>query len=279
MSVSAEAATFNPALVISDANMRATTAMSQGDIQTFLNAQPGPLKSLVTTDYAGKKKPVAQIISEACNQWHIGPRVMLTMLQKEQSLLTRKTLVTGDHGTLDWAVGMGCPDSGPRIEKYRGFGNQMWYAAQRLDGYGEGKNGSTVPLWKAPYVIVAGVKTANLATYKLYIYNPSVGAKAPYGDLSNQDCSGNANFWKIYWKYFGDPMAVPPAYHTMVVMRRNAQLWNSTIGTKRNPSPKKGGIVKVTGPIVVRKGVKYIPISWSGNRNGGWVRYDYVKWL
>jgi hypothetical protein len=275
------AATFNPALVISDANMRASGSMSAAGIQSFLNSQTGPLKSYVTVDYAGRKRTAAQIISEACTQWHISPRVMLTMLQKEQSLLTRKTLITGDHGTLDWAVGMGCPDSSPRIEKYRGFGNQIWYAAQRLDGYGEHKNGSTIPLWVPPYVVVAGVKTANLATYKLYIYNPSIGAKTPYGDLSTQtgSLSGNANFWHLYSKYFGNPMAVPPGYHTRATIRRTTQLWNSTIRTKRSPSARRGGTVSVTGPIVVRRGRKYVPISWSANRGGGWVRYDDIKWI
>ena len=84
-SASALAATFDPGKVISDDNMRAYDSMSQADIQAFLNTKTGPLKSLVTTDYAGKKKPAAQIISEACKAWQISPKVMLTMLQKEQS--------------------------------------------------------------------------------------------------------------------------------------------------------------------------------------------------
>ena len=278
------ATTFNPASVISDANMRAYTWMSQGDIQAFLNTQKGPLKSLVTTDYAGNKKPAAQIISEACRQWHISPRVMLTMLQKEQSLLTRTSLLSN---TLSRAIGAGCP-GGP-TNKYPGFGKQMWYGARLLDGYGEGKNGSTIPLWKPPTTPVkdiyqspnVSVNTANLSTYKLYIYNPSIGAKTPYGDLSSQasSLSGNANFWMIYRKYFGDTFATPSGYHTRAMMRRNAQLWNSTIRTKRNPSPKAYGIVKVTGPIIVRRGRRYIPISWGGNPGGGWVRYDYIKWV
>jgi hypothetical protein len=277
-------ATFDPALVISDANMRASSSMSQAEIQAFLNGQRGPLKSLVTTDYAGRKKPAAQIISEACTQWHIGPRVMLTMLQKEQSLLTRTTLTSS---TLSRAIGAGCP-GGP-TNRYPGFGQQMWYGARLLDGYGEGKNGSSIALWKAPYTVVNDiyrtpnipVRTANLATYKLYIYNPSIGAKTPYGDLSSQasNLSGNANFWMIYRKNFGDTFAAPPAYHTRAVMIRDAQLWNSSIGTKRSPSPKHPGIVNIIGPIVVRKGNKYIQISWGGNRTGGWVRYDYIRWV
>ena len=76
------------------------------------------------------------------------------------------------------------------------------------------------------------------------------------------------------------PFMVETSHHgTQAVMRRNAQLWNGTAGTKRKPSPRKGGIVKVTGPIIVRKGHKYIPVSWGGNPKGGWVRYDYIKWF
>jgi hypothetical protein len=279
----ANAATFDPARVIGDSQFRAYYSMKQADIQAFLDTQPGVLKSLVTTDYAGAKKPAAQIIYEACQQWKVNPKVMLTMLQKEQSLLTRTTL---DKNTLSRAIGAGCPNGS--TNKYPGFGQQMWYGARLLDGYGEGKNGSTIALWKAPYTIVTDiyqspkvdVKTANLATYKLYIYNPSIGAKTPYGDLSTQSCSGNANFWKIYWKYLKtDPLSTPAGYHTRLTMRRDAQLWNSTIRTKRSPSPRKGGVVYVKGPIITVRGHRYIQISWSGNRNGGWVRYDYTKWL
>jgi hypothetical protein len=199
--------TFNPEKIISDDNMRASDSLSQKDIQAFLDTQKGPLKSLVTTDYAGKtRKPASQIIAEASRQWHISPKVMLTMLQKEQSLLTRTSL---EKNTLERAIGAGCPDG--KTNKYPGFGNQMWHGARLLDGYGEGKNGSTIPLWKSPYKTYAGVKTRNVATYKLFVYNPVIGAKTPYGDLSKQssNLSGNASFWWLYRKYFGDTFASP----------------------------------------------------------------------
>jgi hypothetical protein len=37
--------------------------------------------------------------------------------------------------------------------------------------------------------------------------------------------------------------------------------------------------VNVTGPRITVRGLTYIPISWGGNRGGGWVRYDYVRWV
>lgn len=67
-------------------------------------------------------------------------------------------------------------------------------------------------------------------------------------------------------------------YNRRAAMRRTAQLWNSSIGTRRYPPPRKGGIVNVTGPVIVRRGLKYVPISWAGT-HAGWVRYDYIRWL
>ena len=251
-------ATFDPAKIISDDNMRAADSLSQADIQAFLETQTGPLKSLVTTDYAGTSKPAAQIIAEACKQWKISPKVMLTMLQKEQSLLTRTSLL---KNTLSRAIGAGCPDGS--TNKYPGFGKQMWYGARLLDGYGEGKNGSTIPLWKPPYTEVEDiyvtpkvtVKTANVATYKLFKYNPSIGAKTPYGDLSSQSSSlsGNANFWMIYRKHFGDTFA-NPAKRTVYRFRdvKNGSYFWTAHESERYAT-------------VRNKRYKYESVAWSWN--------------
>ena len=121
------AATFDPTLVISNDNMRHYDSMSASQIQAFLETQPGPLADLVTSDYdkvitlsktknnlnttpdkGETPKRASLIIWEACQAWKINPKVMLTMLQKEQSLLTRTTL---GSTTLARAVGAGCPGS------------------------------------------------------------------------------------------------------------------------------------------------------------------------
>jgi len=203
-------ATFSPNRVMSDGMMRANDSMSAADVQAFLDAKGGVLKKLVTPDHAGMKKQASLIIWEACQNYHVSPAVMLTLLQKEQTLVTR---TTATQRTLDRAIGAGCPDS--NTNKYPGFGNQMWNGARLLDGYGEGKTTTYVALFhpgitvtdtfQHPNVIV---KPVNVATYKLYIYNPSIGAKPPYGDLSSQSgLSGNANFWHIYTAWFGNPTA------------------------------------------------------------------------
>lgn len=223
-----------PNLILSDGKMRASNSMTAAEIQAYLNTQPGPLKTLVTPDYdkvitlssshvnvnmtpdkGEAPKPASQIIWEACQQWNISPMVMLTMLQKEQSLLTRTSLTST---TLARAIGAGCPNG--TSNRYPGFGNQIWHGARLLDGYGEGKNGSTIPLYyKGIYVwdkyLNPDVKVypETLATYKLYIYNPSIG--------------GNTNFWNIYLSRFGNPAADPIAGPAGTVFR----FYNTKLGT------------------------------------------------
>jgi hypothetical protein len=129
--------------------------------------------------------------------------------------------VTGYRATLDWAICMGCPDGSARLEKYRGFGKQVWYGAWSFNAYGEaGKvrpSGYREPGWKPGSKMKVGspsgtvsLTVSNVATYKMYTYNPSIGARKPYGDLSKQHgLGGNAALWKIYVRYFGDPLADP----------------------------------------------------------------------
>jgi hypothetical protein len=125
-------------------------------------------------------------------------------------------------------VGAGCPDA--NTNRYPGFGRQIWNGARLLDGYGEGRNGTSVPryfpgirrqdIYQRPKVTI---RPRNIATYKLYVYNPSIGATAPYGDLSGQAgrTSGNANFWLVYRRHFGDPLK-PPASRRVFRFRNRA---------------------------------------------------------
>jgi Repeat of unknown function (DUF5648) len=232
------AATFNPVLVCSDSTMSNWTSMSVDDIQAFLNTQPGILKSYYAVPYtpplepadvnatgaglpdpaqvppANGKASAAQIIAGAARDWHINPMVLLVTLQKEQSLLTTKAPT---QAKLNMA--MGCGIFNGSTYTYPGFGNQVWYAANKLYAYGEtnhrrGPCGYTahnpVGLWvpgntytydgNEPYR--ANYVPLNLATFKLYTYTPHVG-----GSL----CGGNLLFWNLYVNYFGDPVTNPKA--------------------------------------------------------------------
>ncbi len=266
----AQAVGFNPEEIISDGNMRDFDSMSAADVQAFLEVQQGPLKSLVTSDHdevitlstrvdnlnstpdvGEAPKPASQIIWEACQAWQISPKVMLTMLQKEQSLLTK----AASAKTLARAVGAGVPGSlvypttNPvATNRYPGFGNQLWHGARLLSSYGEGH--PSFPTWRpgmrktiyedATYGTV--LYPENLATFKLYVYNPSI--------------PGNMNFSTIYRTYFGDPMS-DPASSTVIV-----------------PTSGKHGSISPNTPQIVAYGTDSPAFAVKPNRG---YRVDDVK--
>jgi hypothetical protein len=183
-------ATFDPDMVISDRTFRAVGSMSQAQVQSFLTAQTGILKTYAAPDISGIVKPASQIVWEAAQAFGVSPKVLLATLQKEQGLLTG-TAPTAK--ALDWAMGCGVPDSGVLNTAYKGFGKQLWYGAQSLSVDGAA--------WHAGITRKCGdgtVSPANVSTCSLYTYTPWI--------------AGNQLFWTVYWRYFGDPIGdvTPP---------------------------------------------------------------------
>ncbi|MEI6726199.1 MAG: hypothetical protein WCN81_08265, partial [Actinomycetes bacterium] len=179
----AAGATFDPNMVISDRNFRATGSLSQAQVQSFLAAQTGILKTYSAPDINGIVKPASQIVCEAAQAFGVSPKVVLVTLQKEQGLLTATAPSTK---ALDWAMGCGVPDSGVLNTAYQGFGKQLWYGARSLNVDGAA--------WYAGIVKKCGdgiVTPANVSTHSLYTYTPWI--------------AGNQLFWTVYWRYFGDP--------------------------------------------------------------------------
>lgn len=230
------AATYDPTLVCGDSTMSDWTSMNVDQIQAFLNAQPGILKSYyavpftppvepATAPNAGLPDPAqvptgkasaAQIIAGAARDWHINPMALLVRLQMEQSLLTNPK---PSQTALDHATGCGVFAGSPY--DFRGFGNQVWYAAMKLYAYGETEhrkgpcgytahNPSTPTIWVpgTSMIVDAGepyratLVFQNLATFKLYTYTPHAGGS---------QCGGNLLFWNLYNKYFGNPVTNPKA--------------------------------------------------------------------
>ena len=206
----ATAPPFVAQLVISDDVFRASGSMTAADIQAFLERYPGVLDTTLAPRHSdGVMTPVSQLIWEVCQEFNVNPKVMLTMLQKEQGLITA---TAPSPEKLDWAFGFGCKD-GVKVEDrslaYKGLGNQIWYAAQALDSYA---NTTWTPGLKrtictncvTAYTLDYAFVAANLATYKLYVYTPHSHGPTPdiYG--------GNYLFWVVYWRYFDEgPLASP----------------------------------------------------------------------
>ncbi len=173
--------TFNSNTVLTDANFRSLD-MTAGAIQTFLDRQSGPLKTYYANDVNGVRKSAAEIIADASKEWKVSPRVILTTLQKEQSLLSKRP---SKQSTYDWAMGVGKPDSGASILKYKGFGKQIWYGAKSFNTQAKAwKPGTTLKIDSST------VTPTNAATYAQYRYTPHL--------------HGVTNFWTLWIRYFND---------------------------------------------------------------------------
>ena len=176
---------FSPDTVISDATFRDSGSMTAGDIQAFLDRQPGVLKSYRARDHSGKVRYASEMIADAAVAFRINPKVILVKLQKEQSLLGD---ASPKQKQLDWATGCGRGDSFTSWQ-YKGFGNQIWWGAQKLDKNSKPwRPGIKLNLDSGTVVVYP----TNASTYSLYKYTPHI--------------RGTTSFWMLYWRYFGDPL-------------------------------------------------------------------------
>lgn len=185
---------FNPQFLVSDAEMQDVFSMTKSDLEAFLRDQ-GALADLSFLDIDGRTRTGTDIIWNAAMNFDINPQFLLVLLQREQSLVTA---TSPTQKQLDWAMGYAvcddCRMDDPAIQKYKGFPNQVHYAAKRIresyladlesQGFtisGVGPNRSTV---------IDGIQVtpANFATAVLYTYTPHL--------------HGNQNFVAIWHRWF-----------------------------------------------------------------------------
>ncbi len=185
---------FNPSYVISDSEMRDEDSMTRDQIQAFLDAY-GTLGGRSFTDVDGERKGSAEIIYDAAQRNGINPRVILVMLQKEQSLIDDEN-PSGDQ--LDWAMGYGicdaCNYDTDSAQRFRGFAKQVNSATlQLIEGYMAdlAAYGKTV-IGYGPGIAAdiddSLIVFANDATAALYTYTPHT--------------HGNSNFAKLWQRWF-----------------------------------------------------------------------------
>lgn len=227
-------AEFDPGYIISDSAFYDANAMSQAEIQAFLDAKIGAcangqclnIGSFATT-------PRARLVSDStgnvrCNAYNPAPverasaiifkvqqacgisaKALLITLQKEQALVTSKSPSTA---ALDRAMGYACPDTGPCT--VLGFDAQMYFGALQLNTYKASRFGVQPGLRAVRYHPNAAcgsgnVMIANFATAALYNYTPYQPNAAALANLGGQGdgCSsyGNRNFWVFYNNWFGSP--------------------------------------------------------------------------
>lgn len=192
--IQAFATEFTPNYIISDKEMLDEDSMSLDEIQAFLDAY-GTLGQKEFLDVDGEVKPTAQIIYDAAQRNGVSPRVILVMLQKEQSLIED---TEPSQSQLDWAMGYGicdgCTYATSAAQRFRGIAKQINSATLQLhEGYIADlvSNGQTVMGFGPGIVMEVDDTTftpANNATAALYTYTPHL--------------HGNANFARLWQRWF-----------------------------------------------------------------------------
>lgn len=252
---------FQPGRIISDTNFFDANSMNETQIQSFLEAQACSPRDGVpclqnysqTTQtiaavggghcaqYAGAaNERASRIIAKVAQACGINPKVLLVLLQKEQSLVTRPS----SYGYAR-AMGWGCPDTGPNFSancdaNFFGFFNQTYKSAWQFRQYTQypvniPSSGGAVRKYRIGNVFVqyhpnaacggTNVNIENQATANLYLYTPYQPNASALANLrgTGDSCGayGNRNFWVMYTDWFGNtqsstgPGEIEVAYQSM----------------------------------------------------------------
>ncbi|MFJ8895792.1 cell wall-binding repeat-containing protein [Leifsonia sp. NPDC102414] len=226
---------FKPGYIISDYNFYNGSALDAGRIQSFLNSQVSSCRAGYTClkDYrqntysragdalcaaytGGANETAATIIAKVGAACGISQKVILVLLQKEQSLVTDDWPTTGQYNK---ATGYACPDTSACDTQYYGFYNQVYMAAWQFKRYGNPPGTSNSFTW-FPVGQVSAIRWSpvascgagnvliqNAATAALYYYTPYQPNAAALANMygTGDSCSayGNRNFWRLYTDWFG----------------------------------------------------------------------------
>jgi putative cell wall-binding protein len=237
---------WDPGYIISDENFYDGNAMTEAQIQAFLDQRIGacensnclnvyrqttrdmPVTERCTRGYQGEaNERASRIIFKVQNSCNISAKVILVTLQKEQGLVTSRR---PSSSTLERAMGYFCPDDPERPgwchPDFAGFFNQVINASAQFQRYRlhPGSFNFRVGTFDVKYhpnssCGTVPVKIRNAATAGLYNYTPYTPNPASLANLyrTGDSCSsyGNRNFWAYYTDWFGSPTGLSPGSTTI----------------------------------------------------------------
>lgn len=231
---------FNPGNIIADSVFYDSTALTEAQIQAFLNARIGTCTNgrclnVLNVSVASRERTVsdstgnvrceafeggflsaAAIIFRAQTACGISARVLLVTLQKEQGLVTK---TAPSEAALDRAMGLACPDTALCAPRSLGFGNQVYGGALQLSTYRASRFGIQPGVRSIQWhpnaacgsSIVDIQNHATAALYNYTPYRPNAAALANVGAVGDACSSyGNRNFWVYYNNWFGSTFGAPP---------------------------------------------------------------------
>jgi Bacterial SH3 domain len=186
LGVNTDTPKFDRNYVISNQTFSSTSVFpTESSVQEYLTRINSPLKS-----YVADGKPASYWIFGAARGStsskygvvpNINPALILTFLEKEQSLLSLKSYdpYKDSDKRIKYAMGYGCPDDSACDATYNGFVNQVNWAAYQLQfNYNNSVSGRYVLPYKVNNTITTldeyNVFLTNEATAAIYRYTPHV---------------------------------------------------------------------------------------------------------
>jgi hypothetical protein len=209
---SAQAADFNPNLIITDSDFININSMDTAAIQRFLEGKNSYLK-----DFSENGRSAAKIIYDAAHGYGdasgtyngivintstgtVSPGVILTTLQKEQSLISKSSK---DENAIDRAMGYACPDGSGCNPNYAGFTKQVENAAWTFRyNYQRLVRGDCIGISGAdPICVTQGTTTTmNNRSWESATTSITLGSKATavLYRYTPHVYNGNYNFWNLF---------------------------------------------------------------------------------
>ena len=196
---------FNKNNIISDFDLQDYNSMSIEQIRDFLTEKGGALAGYIDPRV---QMPAYWIIWQVAQEYKMNPKFILTMLQKEQSLVTD---TSPSQNQYDWAVGYSCY-GGVCLDKFKGFSAQVNAMAGKImndyitDLNVKGRHLSNFYCTFTKWCIGHPKETQdyqliipeNKVTAALYTYNPYQGGTR----VDGYKIGANYNFWKIWNNWF-----------------------------------------------------------------------------
>ncbi|MFG6403857.1 hypothetical protein [Microbacterium sp. P04] len=233
--LAADLSKFRAGNIISDSRFFDSGTMSEAQIQQFLDTKVRTCQSGYTClkdwydtsrttgadamcgaysgGYRERASTIIYKVSRACG---INPQVILTMLEKEQGLVTH---TWPSEFRFRAAMGQGCPDTAACDTRYYGFFNQVYGGAWQMKRYANPPGTSNFFNWYAPgktWNVLYNpnrdcgstpVYIENQATANLYYYTPyqpnAAALRAGYGTGDGCSAYGNRNFYNLMNDWFG----------------------------------------------------------------------------
>lgn len=189
--------TFDPNYILSDEELNDYTSMGLTDVESFLSEKEGILKNYVCEDKAGEKRKASEIIYTLSQENRLNPKFMLTLLQKEQSLITDPAPT---ERQLSAALGYGCPDGGVCNPRWDSFFKQINSAYLQFRAYLDDDPEEHPHRYQAGETYIFKQHNTNSAT--IDIVTPENKATAALYTYTPHVYYGNYNFWKIWNEYF-----------------------------------------------------------------------------